>query len=427
MLSPADSDIVARDHAINDLRTLLDEDAFGSVLQKHLPEADVNHVKARYVRYRPGKACLVRYQARISGELIDLHAKAFSGEEAGRNSNGVSTNGRGNPMLAKHFSCGKSMEVFIFPRDHDIPVLDEFNDDSRRESLLHTIVPDRPRLWDSKPVKASYRPERRYAAQLFHGLESVAHVKIYSEPTYQNTNQYVKYFDSRGHLRVANRLGRSDEHHIIVMESLPGTNLARLISSPNFEADIMVHVGSALSVLQRLTPMKFRRSGMREYPKIVEASVEAVSFLYPDQAERMRRLAGELISLLEGSYSPTGLIHGDFSAEHVLVSEKEIAIVDLDSAAIGFLVDDLGSFAARLELDTLSGRVSTNQGEQILEKLLVGYANGTRAQVQPAFKTATALALINLAPSPFRNRQQNWRWLVRGILDRVEHYIQDRL
>jgi tRNA A-37 threonylcarbamoyl transferase component Bud32 len=452
LLSPADSDIVARDPAIHDLGLLLDEDAFGAALQKRLPDANVNQVKARYIRYRPGKDCLVRYQAKISGDSIDLHAKAYRDRPNGRQSNGEHANGSatgvsaangtpangitaigplnrglGGTMFAKHFACGRATEVFIFPRDHDIPILDEFADDDRRESLLHTIVPSRPRLWSSKPVKASYKPERRYAAQLFHGLEKVAHVKIYSEPAFKLSNQYVKYFDSRGHLRVAKRFGRSDKHRIVVMESLPGKNLSELIAAPGFDAAIMNPVGSALAMLQQQTPRRLRRSGLREYPKIVDASVRAVSFLYPDQAARMERLAGELMTQLDGSYSPTGLIHGEFSAEHVLVSEKHVAIVDLDAAAIGFLVDDLGSFAADLELQALSGRISTNHGDQILEHLLAGYDNGSRNQNHPAFMTATALALINLAPAPFLNRQQNWRWLVRGILDRVEHYLFDTI
>src|SRR5437867_2397122 len=77
LLSPHDADLVKRDAAIAGLATLLDPEAFLVALRSVLPGAELDAVRATYVRYKPGMSCLVAYELEIAGATITAYAKAY--------------------------------------------------------------------------------------------------------------------------------------------------------------------------------------------------------------------------------------------------------------------------------------------------------------------------------------------------------------
>jgi len=76
MLSSADTDLVRRDPLIPGLATLLDPDAFVTVLRRSLPEADLGTAQITYIRYKPRMNCLVAYQLEVGEAVVDIYAKA---------------------------------------------------------------------------------------------------------------------------------------------------------------------------------------------------------------------------------------------------------------------------------------------------------------------------------------------------------------
>ncbi|TSE14487.1 phosphotransferase [Arthrobacter sp. KBS0703] len=83
----------------------------------------------------------------------------------------------------------------------------------------------------------------------------------------------------------------------------------------------------------------------------LQATRSMVASLLPALEEPARRVEAELRARLlkDGAASEYVLVHGDFSADQVLVGGSEVRLIDFDRARIGAAEADLGSFAAAEE------------------------------------------------------------------------------
>jgi hypothetical protein len=92
------------------------------------------------------------------------------------------------------------------------------------------------------------------------------------------------------------------------------------------------------------------------------------------------------------------------------------AFVDLDEVVLADPVRDLGSFIGAVEAELLAGCRPASQAEALRSGLLAGYGNVDPAAV----RRWTAIALLHLAPEPFRRRDDGWPDRVGAILRRAE-------
>src|SRR5438093_10692997 len=77
MLSAADAQFVRRDSALPGLATMLDPEAFAGALAPFMPAIDPGSARIEYVRYKPGKSCIVAYRVGVGGMEGKLYAKAL--------------------------------------------------------------------------------------------------------------------------------------------------------------------------------------------------------------------------------------------------------------------------------------------------------------------------------------------------------------
>ena len=150
------------------------------------------------------------------------------------------------------------------------------------------------------------------------------------------------------------------------------------------------------------------------------AAAGAVAAVCPHLARRARRLALQLAAGLIDVSQEKRPIHGDFSADQVLLTEKGVAILDLDAAVQSVPAADLGSFIARLIWDVLHDRLSTHQAEGLAHELLVGYRLETGRDLPRGIRLYTAAGLLRLAPHPFRSREPDWPAQTAAILEQAE-------
>ena len=113
-------------------------------------------------------------------------------------------------------------------------------------------------------------------------------------------------------------------------------------------------------------------------------------------------------------------IHGDFSADQVIISNGNVALVDLDQAVYSDPAADLGSFVARLEYDKLHRDLSPARVEVLASELFRGYRLQTQRDLPARVDLYVAAGLLRLAPHPFRYRESNWPEKTRAILRRAE-------
>jgi hypothetical protein len=149
--------------------------------------------------------------------------------------------------------------------------------------------------------------------------------------------------------------------------------------------------------------------------------VEETAGLVPGLGGRLAAAADQIAPRLT---APTGgevFLHGDFSADQVLVQDDDIRLADLDRWACGPAASDLGCFAAVELLAT-----GTGVPGPLTVALLDGYGMSTGVGVPDEEKLAiwTSFHLLARIQDPFRDCRPDWPAGIAGRLDQVEAVLR---
>jgi aminoglycoside phosphotransferase (APT) family kinase protein len=313
----------------------------------------------------------------------------------------------------------QAIALSVFPNDDRLGALRLLADTVSRERLLRELLPDRPEWWSSGVARLRYKPERRYVAQL-RGAGPNAVLRIYEEARFSAAQRGAGALSSTGRLRLPRPWVASAEHRLLVYEWLPGRPLNELIAEPDLDPRAIAAVGAALAEWHRQTGAPLACRSHEVEATALAAAVRGVAAVCPHLQPRARALAERLAALLARPPARYCPIHGDFYADQVLLAGDEVAILDLDNAALGDPAVDLGNFAAHLENDALHGRLDARRVKLLQNALLEGYRASTQRPVPVTFWWHTAAGLLRLAPHPFRRRVPDWPERTAAILNRVE-------
>jgi aminoglycoside phosphotransferase (APT) family kinase protein len=156
----------------------------------------------------------------------------------------------------------------------------------------------------------------------------------------------------------------------------------------------------------------------------VLVAANAAAWLCPDLAQRLRRLATRIAAELLAVPAAQRPIHGDFSADQVLVAARGIGIIDYDQTRLGDPAADFGTFIAQLERNEVCGTLPAGRAGEIAEALSDGYCR--QARCAPSFQTDlyVAAGLMRLAPHGFRNRLADWPTHIENVLQRAERFFR---
>jgi aminoglycoside phosphotransferase (APT) family kinase protein len=117
-------------------------------------------------------------------------------------------------------------------------------------------------------------------------------------------------------------------------------------------------------------------------------------------------------------------LHGDFSANQVLVNQREVAIIDLDWACYGDPADDLGNFIAQAERYSLRGELPPERVAALKEALLKGYALASGRPLPERIELYTAVEVFRRTRFPFRAREPDWPQRTEALLHRAEEILK---
>ena len=86
------------------------------------------------------------------------------------------------------------------------------------------------------------------------------------------------------------------------------------------------------------------------------------------------------------------MLHGDLHGKNVLVGRSGVALIDLDQVAVGPPAAELGSAAAALRHDRLTGGLPPSS--PLEDQLLAGYRSAAVPPPPPTLAWFTAAALL---------------------------------
>ena len=427
MLSSHNAELARRDSALPGLALLLDPEAFAAALRKALPGTDVGEARVTYVRYRPERYCLVLYGLRVTGTEVDVYAKAHRVNSRKLSKSRERQKVRGPLGPGGVILDDLAIAVNAFPNDYKLDALARLVDEEARKGMLRELVSDRPDLWKAAVRTLRYKPESHHVAKAATDGSERAILKFYNEREYSAGLRGARAFVSQGPLRVARLLGLSNRNCILAFEWLSGPRLGEAILDPKLGFGAVATVGAALAELHAQNP-----EGLKWWSRDAEATAllrtaAKLGFVGPHLARQADELARRIAARLVHEPPVNRPIHGDFSANQVLLADDGAGIVDLDTAARGDPAADLGNFIAKLERAALHGELSRSRVEALSDALLEGYRVATQRPVPARIELYTAAGLLRRASRSFQHLAPQWPERIQATVERAEAILRAHL
>ena len=412
MLSAADHAVVARDQDIPGLAVVLDPEAVLALLTAGADGvAFIMGARATYVRYKPATSCVVSYELATPTGPVLAYAKAHTPAAAVK-----LQKARTREVRDERYGLGvitdddNGVLVAVATSDRDLPALRTMADPARRETLMRRLIPTHPDLWGQQPRTLRHKPERRWLGVIERGAQPIALIKAYREPDFEHARTRQQMLATDG----GRLLGWSPRRAVMASRWIEGTSLADLLAAG--APTEMESVGAALARLHATaTAATLTANGSRTARALVPAA-EAIAALLPGSAALAWRLVDRVAPALLAGHEQQRVVHGDFSADQVVIADRGAHIIDFDQAHVDDPAVDLASFHAELTRAELEGRLGDRRAAAIFAELYEVYERSGGPPIRDRLAAYQAGALLRLAVAPFRQRHPDWPALSDALL-----------
>lgn len=401
MLPPSDRAVCERDPALPGLATVLDAEA----LRRLAGRSDLSPV---YLRYKPGTSCVAGLAAAGGGPVAFAVLTYPPGRRYREVRERPSWQAGPDPVRFHDDLC-----LAIVPASRD-----------RRLKAARALAdPDRGVARLAERVEGTvvgltllrYKPGRRLVLRLDGAAGPLAILKAYGERDFEHARLGAAHAAALG---SAPLLAEDGRRRSLATGWIAGRSLCPTVSGPPDAADLRA-TGAVLARLHREPLRPPRRLDRDAEAQELAAAAAALVSLRPELARLARRLAAAVADRLRALPFAPVLLHGDFSADQVILRGGEPTLIDWDRIALGDPARDLGSFLARLDVQAIDGEIDASEAEAAGEALIEGYA-GAAGAAPGALAAEQARALLALATEGFRLRRADWPQRAEAILARAE-------
>ena len=434
---------VLRDSALPQLGAVRDESVMTDALERALFGAGasfrIENCTIAYIRYKPGKSCLIHYRVLIrdvkTGEahLQRLAAKALPPVQSGD----AYRNARKRDLVLSplsdpvHHLPDLGLVVWLFPNDSKLEGLPALVDKRR---LGDSVLPQLSAVaagpdwhvagWHTEVV--SYVPERRCTlraeVRLKHRVtgESRAETffgKAYPDHTGRVTfrNMERLYAASGGRsvpLGVARPLLYKEESKTLWQSAVAGTQLSALEAGGPGLLRFLKDAARGIGALHTFD-LECGEVSVRERPlEFLIRAGDALSRRGISCAGLVERLVADAGRL---NAPPRATVHRDLHLDNIFATEEGIALIDLDSLAKGDPAQDLSSLLAHLCSWSLRKGLDGAQVEPAVWAVVRSYLDAVPWKIgEEEFRWHLAAALIYQQASRCIAKPAGWRL---GILE----------
>ena len=430
----ANQKIAARDRALPGLSLLLDAEA----LQSKLNEADrgpsFNELMVRYVRYKPGRRCLIAYSGTADGEPVDFYAVAVTPDSWPRRETRHLTDASVREVSVS-FSTSKNATfpltladctVLVYPPGCDgrLKALPRLFDRNQLNAMARQALGKVPGDGPLQMAPLVHKPERRFVARIHNGTFSAV-IKCYTPPDFVAARRSAKTLRSGSMFRIAAALGRSRRRSFMILPWLEGTLLRETLWQNRATRMDLERTGGAIAQFHQQRSKRLQMVTSASEAAAIAKAGDDVGFLLPDLENRIAHLAHTTAKRIAELSQQSQPIHGDFYSKQVVVTPESIGLLDLDEAYLGDPLADLANFAAHLETYVLRGEMQQTAADSARAALLEGYQHLAGSSDERVLKLRTVAALIKLLHAPFRNGLPDWPQRIERTLQRAEQLAAD--
>jgi aminoglycoside phosphotransferase (APT) family kinase protein len=403
MLRPADRAVVARDPALPGLALLLD----GNALASRLEGALGLRLAPGYLRYKVGTSCTVGLvgPGRSVGEAFA--AVAYPRERYGE------VRRRPDWQGAATFLDDACVAVIPARLDRGLKALRRIAVPERRAKLLRRLIGEGAAVPPDEPRVLRYKPGRRLVLCLAAGGTPVASLKTTG---LEDFTQSLLGATAGAVLGAAPLVGASPRQHIHVTGWIGGLPLCPALAGELPGPDALAATGAALARLHAAPPLRPFPADRRGERRTLAGIVADLGRLDARLAAEAERLLPRIAEALGRDPAPC-FLHGDFSADQVILRDGAPVIIDYDAAGTGDPARDNGSFLARLDAQAIDGIIPAESVEAAAAAFAAGYSEA--AGSAPAAAGQHARALVMLATEGFRTRHPDWPVRTAALLARA--------
>jgi ATP-binding cassette subfamily B protein len=440
--------------ALPRLPVLLDAAAMAPFLERSLgPDATVQDVRIRFLRYKPGTNIVVRYDVGLDGRTYSATAMIKSGKSLARRAAKPENvalarlvDGRSPAPMPLHHEPEIDALIQWFPLDLDLPTLAQ-----PLGALLDELEAAGAEVEavDEAATTLAYKPRRRAVLRVGEHV-----LKLYAEE--------VPFERAAAGLRVAGGVRE------VLTPELEGQLASRLVtmqpalvgSRPASASDVATKAGQLLAELHAASPAlpaehaatglpaaedsaRLLAANLPALPGRVTAgplldglgagpedgiplapparqlqlatrSTELVTALLPHLTPRIETLLRELEETMP-TVDRLVHSHGDFNARQLLLTADGVAVVDFDSICLAPPALDVAGFAAH---EVRGTRAEIDEIGALLDAAVEGYG-----EYPLGLSWYLAASIVRRSPEPFRYVEDEWPERVEGMVRMAETVV----
>jgi tRNA A-37 threonylcarbamoyl transferase component Bud32 len=287
--------------------------------------------------------------------------------------------------------------------DRALPFLPRMAEPDGMTRLLDRLLPDDPdpgRAW-IRPVR--HNPGRRWVGVLEREGEPDLLLRAYAGAgRLARAGRSYKTL-GRSAVPTPRLVAKSRSFAVLAVSWVEGEVLELAGGEDRWRA-----AGRSLAHLHDSGPVKLPTPEPGEDVAALHRAARQIAELLPELADEARAIAGTAARLLGEAPRDTVPVHGDFSADQVVVGADGVPVlIDLDSAHWGASASDLGCLVA----STLTQAESLGrgpQGERDVAALLAGYLGVRRPPDRFAVDVHEVAFRLRKAADPFRTCAPDW-------------------
>lgn len=423
MLSTHNLALVQRERDVPGLAVLLDPAAFADAWRAHRELPYQPAATIDYIRYKPGRRCIVMYSITAGDRRYTVVATAHNRKGWRKQVHRRDASDDTHPEIPEDLAA-VWVTAAEFPCDRRLRSLQEVRTPELAEEFFRRFV-DRKITQEFRYRRVAYKPARRAVYCVRSSASRRYALKFFDESSFEpSKRRMLSWHRCRRDLMkrgvdLAKLLRATSGRRITVSRWLGGENLAEAMMTGDLSDQIYRRVGGALAELHQSHPPDLTKGSGPGCSNRLLRLAEDAGFLVPHLRDALHFYAHEIQAQLNALPTVLTPIHGDFCTKQLCIRKQSIGVLDFDASVLANPLRDVGNLIAKLIWNAQRGEFTPDTADRVEAEFLRGYASRRGTVSAAELDLHIAAALFHCITSPFRSGLDDWPHHMASVLEFV--------